>query len=517
MATDCTYRYWDSALTPFSGKTYSTLSASASPWAPTVLNDYDFYRGQITADPPSGTERKWKKVGFPLGPYDEAPNTVLLQWLERRHAVRPDEAVIAITGNSLTPGAWFSDSLDAQGQTVVPYTNYTGTQLYADGFDVFAPMTTHVTAFQDAQSRLASAYGDDFGSMDTRRIVAMFRHAKALGYSKIHLVGTSGGGWYSILASRALADDPALGMALAVEGWFSTQKFAETDPSKLFAPGWEASFGRDAPLSDFLSYPPNAYFAYGSCNAAAYSPDHSRLPPSRLMTYDGAHEFKHEVFQWALNRWRQDFGASAPPPPSGPMPVNDQFTKVYLPLTSDLTDSNAGGAPKTFTASGGAGVSGGALQLGSNGLTSGISTPDHPDLSLGTRDFTAEGVWQFASVAQDATQGHNLISQRGPNAFGWTFYHWNGGWEFGWSSDGSNIQSVRWAGAIGAGQDYRVKLTRSGNTLALEVNGTALGTKPISGAIFDSSAPLRIGGDGANSGGTNGTLRNFALTVDIAR
>lgn len=511
---ECAYRYWASAVVPFDGKTYASLSAGSSPYAPTILNDYDFYRGQITADPTNGTERKWKKIPGTLGPFDTVPRSLLLQWVERCHAVRSGEAVIAIIGNSITPGAWFSDSLDAQGQTVIPYVNYAGTQMYADGFDVFAPMTTHHTRFQDAQSRLASAYGEDFGSIDTRRIVAMFRHVKALGYSKIHLVGCSGGGWQSILASRALADDAALGMALAIEGWFSSQKYAELDPAKLFLAGWEGSFGRHAPYRDFMAIPANSYFAYGSCNAAAYEPDHSKLPPSRRMTFDGAHEFKYEVFQWALARWRSDFNVN-PTPPSPP-PINDLFTKIYLPLTSDIVDINAGGGAKTFSANGGAAVSGGALQLGANGITSAITTPDHPDLSLGSQDFTVEGTWTFNSVAQDASQGHNLVSQRG-SAYGWSFYHYAGGWEFGYSLDGSSIQSARWPGAIVAAQEYSVKLTRSGNVVSLSVNGVSLGSKTVNGAIHDNTPLFRIGGDGMNSGGTNGRLKNFALAVGVAR
>ena len=62
-------------------------------------------------------------------------------------------------------------------------------------------------------------------------------------------------------------------------------------------------------------------------------------------------------------------------------------------------------------------------------------------------------------------------------------------------------------------------MARSSATTYCFVNGTSIPStgNHISGTIFNSTSPLKVGGDGFNSGGTNGFIDEYRLSVGVAR
>lgn len=336
--TDCTYRSWPSVTEPYAVRTYEdVLQETATKFSHTLRNDLDFFTNEAhTPDPFSGGQYKFSR-SIHLVPGEATPRELLTQWIERKQTVRPAEAVIAIIGNSATPEGWFSDDPVSQSIPVVPYMNYAGTGMLALGFDVYAPFQTHVGLFQTYQARLANSYGMQGGEIDTQRVIEVFKYVAAQGYTKIHLVGTSGGGVRVALVSRELAGHPQLGMGLSVSGFYVSATYVMNNRAGLYALPWGATFGWGGTLRSFLCPPVNVYFAMGSCDEPYYGESYRRLPKSRVKFFDGAHEFRMEEFNWALAQYRLDFGVAASPPPAPPSPPGNHAPVVTV--TSSYTNA----------------------------------------------------------------------------------------------------------------------------------------------------------------------------------
>lgn len=291
---DCAYRPWVGSVTPWANKTFATILGTGTNYDASLWNDWAYYRGLSTPDPPAltppwYTHYRYLRTGL-----------LVTQYYQQTHTPQAGEAVIVVHGSSLYPDAWFSDAPVSQvwGGN---YTNFGGSSLFADGYDVFAPYVTHHGSLNAALRRVANAYGDEVYSIEVRRALALFDHLKAQGYTRIHLVGISYGGWIVVETARTLSD-PVRGVVLAVEGWLPSRVYVENGMGgqpALFQSGWEMSF---TPTERFLDVPPGVQVAYGSCNAPAYAAPYSALPAEQVITYTGAHEFLMSVWDEARAR-----------------------------------------------------------------------------------------------------------------------------------------------------------------------------------------------------------------------
>lgn len=495
---------WPGSLTPFESRDYSDVIGCGVPYDASVYADFASYLGLPFPNPVASSERKFLRAPFHIAS-DRIERELLVQWVERKHTVRPSEAVICLHGNSALPDAWFSDSALSL-QWGENYTNYTGTALYGAGFDVFAPFVTHQIKFQNARRRVAATFGERWQDMDVHRVVALFEYLKSLDYEKIHITGLSGGGGLTVLTARELAGDDNLGMALAIEGWFNMRRFPltgggdEAAAPQLYLQTWEMSFGPFMDPRDFYNLPPDTYVAHGTTYAWMFAQDYAKLTPRMVVTYTGSHEVKLSVWEAALARYRQDHGQPAPPP---------QLQNGVALSFSDLTDTSG----HAFSSSGNVTISGGRARFNGNGQTDFISTPAHQTIALASANFAIEFEVEAAATANDATTGYTVASQRsGPSGNrAWSIYHYAGAWTFAWSADGSAFQEIYGAAQLVTGASYVLRFERSGNTLTISRNGQPIGTGAISGAIYGSTQPLRIGGDGSNAGGLNGWLDRFSL------
>lgn len=310
---DCAYRPWTNAATPWVNYTFATALQLDHGYQYTLYNNWAFYRGLPTPDPPAFTPAwaaNYRYLRLPVM-LEGTSRDLIVQWYQRTHSPQATKAVIVIHGSALYPDAWFADSSLSMNAAWGPnYTNFGGTTFYNDGYDVFAVFVTHHWLFQAMTRRVASAYGEYATSVDQRRVVALFDRLKTLGYGRIHIVGISYGGWMTVLAARALTSDPVLGVALSVEGWVPSRVIIELgDGSQphLSLPGWEISFegGLPSSLADYVNLPTNVQIANGSCNPALYGPLADRLPVNQVINYVGAHEFLWSVWQIALTRVAQ--------------------------------------------------------------------------------------------------------------------------------------------------------------------------------------------------------------------
>jgi pimeloyl-ACP methyl ester carboxylesterase len=309
FAQDCAYRPWMNSVTPFTDKTFADVEGAGTGYDKTLRNNWDYYAGIETADPPANTPPRYAHYRFLRETHrlnDERARHLLVQYYEQIHNPQAREAVIAIHGSGLFPDAWFRGSALSRSWGA-NYTNYGGTAFHADGYDVYAPFVTHHSKFSSAGRRVAAAYGDEVYSMDVRRIMALYSHLKKRGYARIHLAGVSYGGWMSILAAKALGSDPVRGTVLAIEGWIPSRAFVEMGPGDqphLWTYGWEETFSPSFTTENFLDLPKGVQLAYGTCNSATYAPWYSLLPRSQVIIYKGAHEFLWSVWREALDRTR---------------------------------------------------------------------------------------------------------------------------------------------------------------------------------------------------------------------
>lgn len=145
-----------------------------------------------------------------------------------------------------------------------------------------------------------------------------------------------------------------------------------------------------------------------------------------------------------------------------------------------------------------------------------LSSPDSPDWNLGAGDFTVE-CW--VNITNPATTTQVFVSQftGNPGQYSWLL-RYGANLQFYWSLDGTALQSYGPTWTPTAGTWYHVAAVRSGNNLMMFVNGVQIGTtQPITGALFDSPAPLTVGANPAGGWPFTGYLDEVRVSKGIAR
>lgn len=213
--------------------------------------------------------------------------------------------------------------------------------------------------------------------------------------------------------------------------------------------------------------------------------------------------------------------------------ATDTTQKVLLHLdgadaSTTITDSNAGGAAKTWTANGNAQIDtaqskfGGASLL-CDGTGDYVSTPDHADLTLGAGDFTVD--LQFNVNAAGGSRlglAGQCNSTETDASTSWKIERTSGNLIKATVCVGSTPFAVtgttQFTNAVNTGW-HHAALVRTGNVLKLFIDGVQEGGNvAISGTVNDSANALAIGRMGElASPSWNGWVDEFRLTVGAAK
>lgn len=136
---------------------------------------------------------------------------------------------------------------------------------------------------------------------------------------------------------------------------------------------------------------------------------------------------------------------------------------------------------------------------------------NHQDFLFGSGDFTLEAVAKFAVVSTGTDCIASVWLGTG-NQRSWALYRTGNSLGLAYSLDGINTLSATKSGINNAGAYYHLVVTRRGNTLEFFVNGESRGTASISGALYNSSGPLRIGNSPTGwPANLNGAVDWFAI------
>lgn len=182
-----------------------------------------------------------------------------------------------------------------------------------------------------------------------------------------------------------------------------------------------------------------------------------------------------------------------------------------------------GGTPKTVTANLQAQIDTAQFKFGSSsalfdGVGDWLGSPDHADFALGSGDWTAECWVRFSDLTKVAAfMGQWDI---GASQASWLFL-WNGTNQMSMASSvngSTNVGLGNWTWNPVNNQWYHLALERSGNSIYFFVDGVAAAGAAFSGALFNSSAPLVVGGRSDVTTGTiAGWIDEARLSVGIAR
>jgi len=130
-----------------------------------------------------------------------------------------------------------------------------------------------------------------------------------------------------------------------------------------------------------------------------------------------------------------------------------------------------------------------------------------------TGDFTVELWFETTFASYEATLMSQSVGGGSKTNTSWLLTFTPGGnINFYWSTNGSTLLGpIATSGlTVNDGNAHHVAVTRSGTTLTLWVDGVSCGTATLSGALYDSSRVLTLGGE--NAGGEwTGKLRQFRL------
>jgi hypothetical protein len=175
-----------------------------------------------------------------------------------------------------------------------------------------------------------------------------------------------------------------------------------------------------------------------------------------------------------------------------------------------------GGTPKVMSVNASAQVDTAQSKFGGasavfDGVGDYISTPDHSDFVLGSGDFTAECWVRFSDKTKTAAF---MCQWDASGQMSWMTL-WNGTNQLAMASSvngSTNVGLGNWTWLPNNDQWYHVALVRSGTNILIYVDGVALGAAAtLSGALFNSTAPLTIGGR------TDVTTTTLAGWIDEAR
>jgi hypothetical protein len=182
----------------------------------------------------------------------------------------------------------------------------------------------------------------------------------------------------------------------------------------------------------------------------------------------------------------------------------DSYTKLMLHMdgadgSTTFTDSSL--SPKTITRYGNAqidtaqSVFGGAAGL-FDGSGDYLTIPDSDDWNFGAGDYTVECWYMPLSLTGDA-QWRGLICQRysynSNHSWSLSVDQNNNGFLFEWTTNGTDIVSVSFGGALSIGVWYHVSVSRVGATLYCGVAGTVTERTGTSSALYNSSNVIAIG------------------------
>lgn len=210
---------------------------------------------------------------------------------------------------------------------------------------------------------------------------------------------------------------------------------------------------------------------------------------------------------------------------------NDSNTKSLLHLngadtSTTITDSNAGGAAKVWTAAGNAQLDTAQFafppsSLLCDGVGDYVSTPDHADFTLGSTNWTIELRFNCNDPADTfarlAGQMDDAETEAGS---AWRLLRGNNNkiW-FGVSigSSAINVESTSlFTPAINPGF-HHLALVRDSGTLRMFIDGVQEDSEAISGTINDSAADVKIGSYAAFHGESwTGWIDEFRLS-NVAR
>ena len=144
-----------------------------------------------------------------------------------------------------------------------------------------------------------------------------------------------------------------------------------------------------------------------------------------------------------------------------------------------------------------------------------LTIPDSPDWDLGAGDFTID-FWIRQPVIATCLPVANYIAA----SKGWQVYLTTTGFYFYYSVDGTTaLNKLFGTHGMAVNTWCHLAAVRSGNNLLGFVNGVQLGaTQDLTGvAIWNSTAPLSIGADGAGGAPVNGWLDEIRISKGIAR
>lgn len=205
------------------------------------------------------------------------------------------------------------------------------------------------------------------------------------------------------------------------------------------------------------------------------------------------------------------------------MPVDDAYTKALLHFDgADASTTFTDESGKTWTARNHAQIDTAQSKFGgASGLFDGtddyIDTPDHAEFTLGSGDFTFDLWFKINSLAHDYLM-FGQADTSGNAKSTCLFYissdnKCNGGIYSGTTSYFTTPSSAV------DGNWHHYALVRYGNTLTQYVDGTASGTKDVTGiTINDSDTTFSIGRQGIyNYYHFNGWIDEFRFSAGIAR
>lgn len=224
----------------------------------------------------------------------------------------------------------------------------------------------------------------------------------------------------------------------------------------------------------------------------------------------------------AFKRWIYD--------PEG---ENDPYTKIMLHLDGSnggttFTDSNSGGAAKTWTASGTSTTSTSSPKFGSAALftansTSYISTPDSAEFALGSGEFTID-LW-FNPNGSSGAGGLCGQTDSTQSFAGSSFFLWrNSSQKLVLSlSNGSTFVDVLSTTNFNDSTWRHIAIVRTGNVLKMFVNGVQEGGNvAFTGTVPNSAGVFVIGKDGIGPTGAGGgnlghRYDEFRFSAGVAR
>ena len=211
--------------------------------------------------------------------------------------------------------------------------------------------------------------------------------------------------------------------------------------------------------------------------------------------------------------------------------VDPYASSIVLDLTfagvdgaTSITDRSPN--PKVMTAVGNAQVDtaqfkwGGSSYLG-DGTDDRFTTPDGPDFTLGSGDFTVE-IWaRFASTSGFPTMYGQIIDPGGLSDMSvFLGYNATDKISFAYSvTDGVTYSRLSSTTVPTIGQWYHIAASRNGGTIRLFIDGVEVDSEAIAGSVWDSSSLVRIGNahSGCGSCDFNGHLDGLRVTKGVGR